>query len=79
MNKLVLTILTGALAATSCSGGDTSLSSPDGQVTVDFALDGEGRPTYCVVFQNETIVAPSALGFEFKNQAPCSPALKLLR
>lgn len=79
MNKLVLTILTGALAATSCSGGDTSLSSPDGQVTVDFALDGEGRPTYCVVFQNETIVAPSALGFEFKNQAPMLSGFKITK
>lgn len=70
MNKILITILSGAMLASSCTENSTVLKSPDGEITVDFSLDSEGRPSYSVVFQNETIVAPSAMGFELKGQSP---------
>ncbi len=51
-------------------GKTTSITSPDGKVGLSFLLDSEGRPTYSVVFGEETIVRPSTLGFEFKDQEP---------
>ena len=41
--------------------------SPDGRIVFSFSLR-EGVPYYEVIFGDEEILAPSSLGFKFKNQ-----------
>lgn len=59
-----------AMALGSCShrGGET-LASPDGEIKVEFALDGEGTPTYAVKFHGKDIVEKSRLGFATLNDS----------
>ncbi|MGH8179022.1 MAG: glycoside hydrolase family 97 catalytic domain-containing protein, partial [Steroidobacter sp.] len=40
-----------------------SLASPDAVLSVDFALDDEGRPLYSVNRNEQPVIAPSRLGF----------------
>ncbi|ELY86392.1 alpha-glucosidase [Natrinema altunense JCM 12890] len=58
-------------AATPVRDGDDSatqtVSSPDGSVTLTVDTD-DGTPTYSVSFEGTTVVDPSRLGFEFRNQ-----------
>nr|WKN39926.1 glycoside hydrolase family 97 protein [Tunicatimonas sp. TK19036] len=47
-----------------------TISSPSKNITIHFTLQEDGSPTYSVVHQNKTIIAPSSLGFELQNQSP---------
>jgi hypothetical protein len=42
------------------------LGSPDGRLEITFALDGQGAPSYSVAYGGQPVIAPSALGLEFK-------------
>jgi len=58
-----------ALLAASCgvrSEGGVELSSPDGQLTMHFALDRKGIPTYELRHGETPAVLPSKLGFIFR-------------
>lgn len=55
-----------ALGGVSVCAAEDVVSSPDGNVTLTFDLDGGGRPVYSVVYKNQPVVLPSALGLEFK-------------
>lgn len=44
-----------------------TLHSPDQQVSISFSLE-KGVPTYQTFYQQEQLINPSILGFEFKNQ-----------
>ena len=57
-----------ALGSCSHRGGET-LASPDGEIKVEFALDGEGTPTYAVKFHGKDIVEKSRLGFATLNDS----------
>ncbi|MBX0321537.1 glycoside hydrolase family 97 catalytic domain-containing protein [Halomicroarcula sp. F13] len=61
-----------ASAAAQVTGGDDSdrqtVTSPDGSIDVRVDVSG-GTPTYSVAFDGTTYVEPSALGFDFQNQA----------
>ncbi|GAA0489868.1 hypothetical protein GCM10008986_14720 [Salinibacillus aidingensis] len=65
----------------SFAAGEESVSvqSPDGSVEVDLSLSENGTPHYKVVFNGETIVKPSSLGFEFKNQESLGNHLKIVK
>ena len=43
-----------------------ALRAPAGRITLTFALDNEGKPTYAVAHEGRTLVAPSALGLELR-------------
>ena len=59
-----------AMTLGSCSHRDGgTLSSPDGEIKVEFALDGEGTPTYAVKFHGKDIVEKSRLGFATLNDS----------
>lgn len=45
------------------TGSDCSVKSPDGRISLTFALSGEGVPSYCVTFNGDTVVRPSEMGF----------------
>ncbi len=43
------------------------LQSPDGRFTMDFSLASGGTPTYTLTFKGKTVIKPSTLGLELKN------------
>ena len=43
------------------------LQSPNGNFTMDFALQNDGTPTYSLNYKNKIVVKPSKLGLELKN------------
>lgn len=46
------------------------LKSPDGNLTMTFALREGGTPTYCLTFKGKEVIKPSKLGFELKYKRP---------
>lgn len=81
-NNLYFSLLAAVTAAmtTSCSNDTSahqSLSSPDGQIQLTFDLTTNGRPYYSMVFQGDTIIRPSMLGFELKDQKPLTDGFKI--
>jgi len=43
-----------------------NVQSPSKNISVDFKLSADGKPTYSVVYKNKTIVKESTLGFALK-------------
>lgn len=43
------------------------LKSPNGKFIMDFSLNSNGSPIYSLTYKGKTVVKPSALGFELKN------------
>lgn len=43
------------------------LKSPDGSLTMVFALQSNGTPSYSLTYKNKTVIKPSTLGLELKN------------
>lgn len=62
MHKLILTILTLLGVSSTLMAQTQRVCSPDGQLALDFALDG-GCPTYSVTYQDKPVILPSQLGF----------------
>ena len=46
------------------------LISPNGKFVMNFSLDASGRPTYDLTFKGKTVVKPSKLGLELKQEDP---------
>ena len=58
---LVATLATSAMAQT--------ISSPNGRLSLTFALTDNGTPTYAVDFKGEPVILPSALGLKLNGTA----------
>lgn len=43
------------------------LKSPNGNFTMEFALQNDGTPSYSLNYKNKTVIKPSKLGLELKN------------
>ncbi|PJJ10365.1 glycosyl hydrolase family 97 [Flavobacterium sp. 1] len=43
------------------------LKSPNGNFTMEFALQNDGTPSYSLNYKNKTVIRPSKLGLELKN------------
>ena len=56
------TVLAAALLAAVACTPKTSVTSPDGRITVRFDLDETGVPTYCVDVDGLPFLEPSLLG-----------------
>jgi hypothetical protein len=68
-NKLLLTFL--ILLFASCGQKKPiTVSSPSGNIRVDFLLVGNGKPAYRVAFQGKEVIGESTLGFDFRSTAP---------
>ena len=65
--KRILTLAL-LLLAVVVSNGKT-LKSPDGNLVMTFELTKSGSPTYELTYKGKQVVAPSALGFEFVDNA----------
>ena len=69
MKRLALFCIITLLAA-ACKGPEATvleeLSSPDGKLRMSFIMTPEGTPEYCLAYGDETVIRPSALGFELR-------------
>lgn len=69
MRTLILFI--GGILLAACSGsggtGDMEINSPGSKVKIVFNIDKAGTPSYTVLYNEETVIEPSKLGFEFEN------------
>ena len=76
MKKLFL--LASFLMAFGISADAGDITSPNGQIKVNFTLDGT-VPTYSVTYQGKTIIKPSRLGYQLakggKDGKDCLPIL----
>ncbi len=61
MNRLIISLLAAAAAA---AGGAETVTSPSGEITVNFNLDDSGVPLYGVDYKGKAIVTPSRLGLK---------------
>ena len=66
MKKLVLTLFAMFVALTVMA---EQLTSPDGNLVMTFRLAEGGKPTYSLTYKGKEVVKPSALGFEFVDNA----------
>lgn len=46
------------------------LTSPDGNLVMDFSLNQRGAPVYELTFKNKQVIKPSTLGLELKREDP---------
>ena len=44
------------------------LTSPDGNLVMDFSLNPQGAPTYELFYKDKAVIKPSALGLELKKE-----------
>lgn len=64
MKKLILiACLCGCLTIANAQ----QLKSPDGKLTMTFALKDGGKPSYSLVYKNKDVIKPSKLGLELKD------------
>lgn len=49
-------------------GSSQNLSSPDGDLEMNFSLLEDGTPTYSMTFKEAQVIKPSKLGLDFKNE-----------
>ena len=68
MKHLLFSLCAMALLLGSCAPR-TSVSSPDGQLTISFSIDEKGTPAYEVSRNGNCLIAPSRLGFELQEGA----------
>ena len=69
--KLFIWVLLLPIAATA-----QTVSSPDGQVVVDFSLSNDGVPTYQMTYKGKTVIKPSTLGLELAKDKHASKGYK---
>lgn len=66
MKSLFITCLTVLFSAFNVANSQT-LQSPNGDLTMQFSLKNDGTPTYQLSYKNKTVIKPSALGLELKD------------
>lgn len=71
----VIALFYAAALLSSCAG--SSVSSPDGSISFRIDLDKEGRPTYEVSKDGETVIGNSSLGFTLKDAAPLESGFRI--
>lgn len=78
MKKLFpVLVLCAALTLGCSSNKETKVSSPDGKVSIDFSLNEAGEASYAVSFNGSPVIEPSAMSFDFKDQASFKGGLEI--
>lgn len=57
----------GMIASLSSLSGQT-LTSPDGQVSMNFSIDTDGAPSYSLTYHGKPVIGQSHLGFQFRER-----------
>lgn len=56
-----------------------TVTSPDGNVTLDFSLNSAGTPTYRVDYKGKAVILPSTLGLELTGGKPLTGSFRISR
>ncbi len=67
----LFTVATFCLLVTNASA--QKLTSPDGNLMMNFSLNGNGCPTYELTYKGKTVIKPSTLGLELKKENADKP------
>ncbi|MFS4415883.1 glycoside hydrolase family 97 protein [Maribacter sp. 2307ULW6-5] len=69
------------LCLNSCQpvASSATVGSPNGKNHIVFHIDAEGTPMYTVVRDQDTVIAPSTMGFDFKDQPSWGKALDMVK
>jgi len=80
MNKFFLFGFIFSFVLVSCSTTemDTSLSSPDENININFDLSDKGSPWYTVQYGDNAVIDTSYISFDFKDQAALGEQLSLI-
>jgi len=81
LSCILLTVMGVILFRSSTGSHDKNtaeISSPNGKVNLNFSLSGNGTPQYQISYNGASLIDPSSLGFQFKNQAPLSGKFKIV-
>ena len=76
MRKLVMNTL---LLLFSVCGRAESITSPSGEVLLNFELSENGTPTYRLSYKNQPVINPSTLGLELKGQPNLMDGFEMVR
>ncbi|MCK4822630.1 glycoside hydrolase family 97 N-terminal domain-containing protein, partial [bacterium] len=57
---------------------NTNVSSPSGNIIIDFQLKDKGTPIYMVQHKGKTVIDTSSMGFEFQKQAPLVKGFEMI-
>ncbi len=57
---------------------NTNVSSPSGNIIIDFQLKDNGTPIYMVQHKGKTVIDTSSMGFEFQKQAPLVKGFEII-
>lgn len=76
MRKLVMNTL---LLLFSVCGRAESITSPSGEVLLNFELSENGTPTYRLSYKNHPVIKPSTLGLELKGQPNLMDGFEMVR
>ena len=68
LGGLLTNILLGCMMLFSVGASAQKVSSPDGNLSVEFSLTGDGVPTYQVSFKGKQVIKPSTLGIELAEE-----------
>ena len=66
-----------AIAASAIPASAEDISSPDGNVTVNFSVDPDGRPVYTVAYKGNAVINPSTLGLELTGKPDLMDGFKV--
>ena len=66
--KLNKQIVTAFCAFVAMMASAQTVTSPDGNIVVNFSLNGNGVPTYKIDYKNKAVVKPSTLGIELNEE-----------
>ena len=64
-NKLTLTA---TLCCSVLLASAQQLKSPDGNLVMNFSLNGQGAPTYDLFYKDKAVIKPSTLGLALKKE-----------
>ena len=67
MNKSIKSALLLMAALMGLPSGAQSVTSPDGDLTLTFALTADGAPEYTLTYKGKEVIKPSRLGFKLKD------------
>lgn len=76
---LLLTFATLIISACSTSEKSTSVTSPDKNITIEFALSKTGEPMYLVAHKNKPVIDTSFISFDFKDLASLKENFKIIK
>ena len=73
---IMTTAVVGALTASATA--PTSITSPDGNLRLNFNLSDAGQPTYSLTLGDKTVIAPSRMGFKLKTGGDLSDNFEVI-